>query len=81
MELGGNINGTVTLSVPAPPTGTTVDLITITGGILAVEPPSVKIAGGGTSGSFTFAGLALGTATITAGSVAFAIAAVNVVVE
>ncbi len=62
------MNGSVVLNAPAPPSGVTVLLSSSPGGIVDVEPPSLTISSGSTTGAITVKGLALGSTTITAGS-------------
>ena len=63
-----SISGTVTLSAPAPQNGTTIALSVSPAGALTFNPPSVTIPQGGTSGTFSLTGAALGSTTITAGA-------------
>lgn len=64
-------NGQIFLSAPAPPGGAVVSLAATPSGFVDVEPPSVTIPAGATSGVFTATGVSYGTATITASSPGF----------
>ena len=76
--LSKTINGTITLNAPAPFPGVTVNLGSSPSGTVDVEPPSVKVATGTTTGSFTVTGLAVGGATITAGSPGYTTTSIGV---
>ncbi len=70
--VGRTINGTITLPQPAPAGGSTVTLSSGNTALATIAPPSVSIAAGGTSGSFTVTGVALGgPVTLTAGAAGF----------
>jgi hypothetical protein len=60
-----SITGTVTLSAPAPPTGTTVNLNVAPAGIVSLSPSQVVIPGGQTTGTFNVTGVAVGSTQIT----------------
>jgi hypothetical protein len=75
----GAVNGTLTLSNPAPPGGVVVTLSASPAGIVSV-PATVLIASG-TTGSFTVGGLAIGAATITANAPGYTSATANVTVS
>ena len=62
------INGTVTLSVPAPVGGTVVTLAVTPSGAVSFIPLTVTIAAGASSGTFTVTGVLEGQATVTASS-------------
>jgi PKD domain. len=78
--LSRTINGTVTLSAPAPAGGIIVTLSGLPGGIITLQPAAVSIIGGGTTGIFTITGAAEGSATLTASSAGYnsGSAAINV---
>ena len=60
------MNGTITLSAPAAPGDVTVQLSANPDGIVTLDPTTVTIAAGSTTGHFTVTGVAEGSATITA---------------
>ncbi|MDQ6740936.1 MAG: PKD domain-containing protein, partial [Actinomycetota bacterium] len=60
------MDGTITLSGQAPASGVTVNLTSSDPATAAVTPSSISIPAGGTTASFTVAGVAVGSATITA---------------
>jgi hypothetical protein len=62
------INGSVTLNTPAPAGGTLVNLSGLPAGVVILQPTSVSIAAGSTTGTFTVTGAAEGSAAITASS-------------
>lgn len=64
------INGTFTLSTPAV-AGAVVALSAAPAGIVTLQPSSVTIFPGGTSGVFTVTGVALGSVTITASTTGY----------
>ena len=67
------INGTVTLSQPAPAGGVAVSLASGNPSLVTVAPSSVTIAAGGTTAPFTVTGVALGgPITITGSGAGFA---------
>jgi hypothetical protein len=74
------VNGSVVLNAPAPPTGVTVSLSSSPGGFVDVEPPSLTIISGNTTGSFTVTGLAVGSTTVTAGSPGYVTGSASVTV-
>jgi Putative Ig domain/PKD domain len=65
------VNGTITLTAPAPGSGITVALGVDNSGIVTL-PPSVSIAGGAATGTFTVTGVKSGTVLITASSAGYA---------
>ncbi len=75
------INGSINLSAPAPVGGLIVALSATPGGILDVQPPTVTIAGGSTTGTFMATGVGLGSAVLTASSPGFSsgVSSLNVV--
>ena len=75
--LTSTVNGTITLNAPAPAGGTSVALSSLPTGILDVEPSSVMIAGGNTTGAFTVTGLATGTTTVSGASSGYVSGSVN----
>ena len=58
--------GTFTLAHPAPQGGVTVTLASDQTGFVTVSPATVMVAAGGTTGSFTYTGVAPGLANISA---------------
>src|SRR5205807_1301694 len=57
------INGTLTLSAPAPVGGTSVSLSSTPGGIVTL-PQAVNVAGGASTATFTVTGSAVGSTNI-----------------
>ena len=78
--VGQTIDGTITLSAPAPASGTQVNLSSSNAGVAAVAPASITIAQGETSAAYTVTGVALGTATITGSSSGFTSGTVGITV-
>ena len=76
-----SINGTVTLSSPAPTGGVNVALSVAPGGRVTFNPPTVTIAAGSSSASFSLTGVTEGTGTITGSSTGFTSGTVSVVVS
>jgi hypothetical protein len=72
------VNGTITLSSPAPSGGVVVSLTATPSGIVTV-PASITIASGST-GTFTVTGVATGAATITANAPGYTSGSANVTV-
>src|SRR6185312_12064766 len=65
--VASTLPGTFTLSHPAPsPNGVVVSLASSATGNVTVSPATVNVPAGGTTGSFTYTGVAPGPATITA---------------
>ncbi len=64
--VGRSLTGTMTLGQPAPTGGLAVNLVSGSPSFVTVSPPSVTIAQGGTTGTFTINGIASGSSTITA---------------
>ena len=64
--INSTLNGTITLGAPAPAGGVTVHLTSGTPANVTVAPATVVIAAGGTTGAFTYSGVAAGNSTITA---------------
>ena len=60
------INGTITLSTPAPAGGLAVNLATSPSGIITVAPTTINVPAGLSTASFTVTGNTFGQATITA---------------
>ena len=73
-------NGTVTLSAPAPAGGVNVALSVSPGGLVSFNPPTVNIAAGSTSGSFSVTGVSEGSGIITGASSGFAGGTTGIVV-
>uniref|UniRef100_Q01TD0 Ig family protein n=1 Tax=Solibacter usitatus (strain Ellin6076) TaxID=234267 RepID=Q01TD0_SOLUE len=59
-------NGTITLSFPAPSPSLSVSLSGSPGNVVTLQPSTVTIPAGSTTGTFTATGAATGTTTITA---------------
>jgi hypothetical protein len=76
-----SVNGTVSLTSPAPAGGATVNLSATPGGIVTIQPSTVTIPQGSTTGTFSLTGAALGSATLTAASAGFASASQPVTVS
>ncbi|MBS1855790.1 MAG: hypothetical protein JST11_10520, partial [Acidobacteria bacterium] len=74
------VNGTITLSAPAPNGGLTVSLTSTSPGIVSFDTTSVVFAPGATTGTFTVSGDALGSTTILAGAPGFNSSTVNITV-
>jgi hypothetical protein len=64
--VGSTLPGSFTLSQPAPAGGVTVMLTSSNTGIVTVSPAAITVAQGQTGGSFTYTGVAVGQATLTA---------------
>ena len=64
--LGRGINGTVTLSAPAPEGGTNISFSSTPAGLVTFDPPTLAIPAGDTAGTFKVTGAAEGSATVTA---------------
>ena len=75
------VNGAVTLSAPAPAGGVVVMLAATPTGIVDVEPPSLTIAAGSTTATFTVTALAVGSASIAASSTGYTGASTNISVS
>ena len=78
--IGRSLNGQVTLSTPAPPSGTVVTLAGSPSGLVSFNPPSVSILAGQTTGTFQITGVAQGSASITASSPGYVNASENILV-
>src|ERR1039458_7009065 len=74
------VNGSVILNAPAAPTGVFVSLSSGPAGFVDVEPPSLTITSGNTTGSFTVTGLAVGSTTVAAGSPGYVTGSASVTV-
>jgi len=79
VPLTQTIGGTVTLSAPAPPGGTSVTLVDVQDfdsgqipGLVTFNPTSVAIPAGSTTGTFTITGAALGSVEILPGAPGYA---------
>lgn len=66
MGLTHSVDGTITLSPPAPQGGLTVALSANPSGQVSFNPGSVSIPQGTTAGTFTVTGVGLGSTTLTA---------------
>jgi hypothetical protein len=64
--INATLNGTFTLSAPAPPGGVTVTLTSSTPADVTVAPATVMVPAGQTTGAFTFSGVAAGNSTLSA---------------
>lgn len=64
--INSTLNGTFTLSAPAPTGGLTVTLTSGTPANVTIAPATVTVAAGGTGGSFTYTGVAAGNSTLSA---------------
>ncbi len=62
------VNGTVTLSAPAPPGGISVSLSALPSGIVNIQGAPLAIPAGSTTGAFTVTGVAVGSTSISASS-------------
>ena len=83
ITVGGQTTGTVTLSVAAGSTGVTVALSSATSAPsspVQINPTSVQIPAGSTSGTFTVTGASVGSATITGSASRYSSGTVNVTV-
>ena len=81
ITVGGQTTGTVTLSVAAGSTGVTVALCSSTSAPsspVQINPTSVQIPAGSTSGTFTVTGAGVGSATITGSASRYSSGTVNV---
>jgi hypothetical protein len=72
------VNGTVTLSAPAPPGGISVSLAALPAGIVSIQGAPVSIAAGATTGAFTVTGVAVGSTSITASSPGYSSGAASI---
>ena len=75
-----SITGTITLSAPAPPSGTVVTLSSSPDGLVTLNSSTVTIAKGNLTGSFSVTGVAAGNAVITASSVGYVNGTANLLV-
>ena len=75
------INGTVSLSTPAPAPGVVVTLSSAPSGIVTLQPVSVNVPTGSSSASFTVTGAAVGSALIAASASGYAGASAPVTVS
>ena len=69
--INSTLNGTITLSSPAPAGGVSVALTSGTPANVTVSPATVPIAAGATTGTFTYSGVAAGNSTITGTSTGY----------
>ena len=69
--INSTLTGTVTLGHAAPANGTVVTLTSSTPANVTIAPPSLTIAAGQTTGSFTYTGVAAGNSTLTAAASGF----------
>ncbi len=76
--VGRSLTGTITLAQPAPSGGLAVNLVSGNPSFVTVSPPSVTIAQGSTTGSFTIDGVAAGSSTITATATGASNATLNI---
>ena len=76
--VGRSLTGTITLGQPAPTGGLAVNLVSGSPSFVTVSPPSVTIAQGNTTGSFTINGVAAGSSTITATATGASNATLNI---
>ncbi len=60
------INGSFTLGVPAPPSGAVVTLVSSPAGVVSVQPATVSVAPGSSTGTFTVLGVSVGSSSIVA---------------
>lgn len=74
------ITGTVTLSGPAPPSGTTVSVSAAPAGLVTLDTASVVIPAGSSTGTFAVTGASEGTATITGSSAGYISGSTSVLV-
>ena len=74
-----SVNGTVTLSAPAP-SGLLIPLSVAPGGIVNIQPSAVLIASGGLTAPFTATGIGVGQASITASALGYGSGSANLTV-
>lgn len=65
------ISGSISLSSPAPAGGILITLSTATSGIVLLNPSSITISAGSTTGTFTVTGVGWGSTTITANAMGY----------
>jgi hypothetical protein len=80
INVGGSVNGGITLSKPAGSGGVSVMLASSSANDASVSPSTVVIAAGQSTGSFTVQGLAAGSSTISATATGYASASTSVTV-
>ena len=69
--VGATLNGSFTLGAPAPTGGLTVNLSSGTPANVTIAPATVTVAAGGTTGSFTYTGVAAGNSTLSAAATGY----------
>ena len=69
--IGATLPGTFTLTNPAPQGGVTVNLASSTPANVTITPATVTVAAGGTTGSFTYTGVAVGASTLSASATGY----------
>src|SRR5262249_15388341 len=74
-----SLNGTITLTSPAPPGGSLVTF-SDTSGLLTFQPATISIAPGATTGTFAVTGVTTGTTTLLANALGYNTASASVTV-
>jgi trimeric autotransporter adhesin len=76
--IGSTLNGSFTLSQPAPTGGVTVTLASSVPANATIAPATVNVAAGQTTGAFTYTGVASGNSTLSASAPNYATGTVQV---